>query len=166
MSDPLAPFRPSAVFVRAGTVLPIGKPCVTVTSATGLPSTTADGTVIRLKADGGVVELDDFRGVEIFPPPPQSSASTPTYVWEWNEDDGESHLDGLKVSRVRVEYSASGGPGGEEVVVKASWVQREFETLWTELWVVLPKGDGRRVRGGREWEWRGRRGWVVPVAEV
>lgn len=80
---------------RVSLQIPIGKPCVTITSISGLPSTTADGTHIQLKSEGGVVDLDDWRGAEIFLPP---AGQVGEWGWEWNEDDGESHLSGLKVS--------------------------------------------------------------------
>jgi hypothetical protein len=59
---------------------------------------TADGTRIRLRSEGGVVELDDWRGVEIFPPP--AGEKTGRWSFAWTEDDGESHLDGLAVRLV------------------------------------------------------------------
>jgi hypothetical protein len=68
---------------------------VTITAATGLAATHADGTSIVLKEAGGVVELDDFRGVEIFPAPIDKGAGA--WTWAWNEDDGESKLQGLQV---------------------------------------------------------------------
>lgn len=107
------------------------------------------------------MELDDFRGVEIYPAPGEDKGE-----YEWNEDDGETHMRDLKVSRVRVEYEAKDG----EVHVKAKWVKRDFEPLWAEegLWVVLPKGDTKVVRGAdggevKEREWRGRKGWMVQI---
>lgn len=150
-----------ATLVRAGSVIPIGKPCATVTSRDGLSSTTADGTRIKLVSDGGVVELDDWRGVEIYPPP-SSKGSATKWSWEWSEDDGESLVDEkLKITKVQVEYSVN---DQDEVEVKARWVKRDFETLWDELWVVLPMGDGRKVRNGSVKEVRGRTGFVVSVA--
>lgn len=52
---------------------------------------------------------------------------------------------------------------GDEVEVKASWIAKEFIPLWTSLWVVLPKGDVRKVKGGEEKIWRGRKGFVIAV---
>ena len=53
----------------------------------------------------------------------------------------------------------------DEVSVVASWERHDFTTLWSELWVVLPKSDTRIVKGGRQAEWRGRQGWFVPIGE-
>jgi hypothetical protein len=60
-------------------------------------------------------------------------------------------------------------PSEKDVVqVSAKWVKREFETLWSEIWFVLPEGDERKVVGAngkaaRKKEVRGRVGWVLQV---
>lgn len=59
-------------------------------------------------------------------------------------------------------YSAT----DNEVTVGAQWLVHEFKTLWDELWVVLPKGDKRKVKGGDEKMWRGRTGFIVPISEA
>lgn len=68
----------------------------------------------------------------------------------------------LQISKVKVEYSASSS-ASDEVTVKATWTQHDFKTLWTELWVVLPKNDKRSVKGGRKGEWRGRTGYWISI---
>lgn len=129
-----------AIFVRAGTVLPIGKRVVTITSRTDLPSTTADGTRIRLRdtvnehGNKGIVELDDWRGLELYPPPfeaPLVSGSTGVWCYEWQEDDGETDLAYLETSRVRCVMMT---PSRTIVQVSLCWVQRDFKTLWNEVW--------------------------------
>ncbi|KAH8929498.1 glycoside hydrolase family 31 protein [Atractiella rhizophila] len=130
------PLEHIAVFARSGTVLPIGKPCATITSE--FDRKTNDGTTVEVKA--GLVELDDWRGVEIFPP----SGETEWYGYEWTEDDGESTWP-CPVSRIRLEYRGL----KETVEVKAAWKERAFETLWKTLWVVLPFGEEREVKGAK-----------------
>ncbi|KAH8826837.1 glycosyl hydrolases family 31-domain-containing protein [Flagelloscypha sp. PMI_526] len=149
-----------ATFVRAGTIIPIGKPAATVTTKDGLSSTTADGTKIKLVGDGGVVELDDWRGIEIYPPPSTSQAKASKWSWEWTEDDGESLVDAnLPITKVKVEYELL----GDEVKVTANWAKKDFVPLWDELWVGLPKTDLRKVSGAIEKEVRGRKGFIISI---
>jgi hypothetical protein len=63
---------------------------------------------------------------------------------------------------VRLTYSTE--EDDNEVIVTASWLKDEFQTLWTTLWVTLPKGDVRVVAGGEEEVVRGRRGWRIPIS--
>ena len=123
-----------AVFARSGSVLPIGKPCVTISS--DVTRTTNDGTQLDLSP--GRIELDDWRGIEIFPP----KASRARYSSEWVEDDGES-LWPCPIAEIDVQYWSE---EDDTVSVKANWKQREFTPLWNTLWVALPMGDERRVR--------------------
>lgn len=83
------PIEHGALFARQGTVLPVGKPCVTVVTAAAL----GDGEAAvparpLLDSEGGVVALDDWRGIEIFPPPP--GQGTWAHTDQWIEDDGVS----------------------------------------------------------------------------
>lgn len=121
------------VFARAGTIIPIGKPCATITCDLG--KTTNDGTLIAIKP--GFVEMDDWRGVEIFPPREASEE----FTGEWIEDDGESTWP-APIACVRVTYSSK---GKNEVAVKAAFVESAFKPFWQTLWVILPRGDGRTV---------------------
>jgi hypothetical protein len=152
------PLDEFAIFARAGTVLPIGKDHATVTARQGIARTAADGVEVVLKEDGGVVSLDDWRGVEIYPP---SGAQDSTFNGEgtWIEDDGVSLVP--KTTIVRVKYSGD----SEGVKVTATFLKRDFDVAWgNEVWVILPPGDDRVVRDATEGkDSHGRRAWKIQV---
>ena len=125
------------VFARSGSVLPIGKPCATITA--DITQRTNDGTDIKLRP--GLVELDDWRAIEIFPP----KDSLSRYTYEWIEDDGESSWPS-PITKVRVEYWSSDGA----VSVNAKWMEQAFVPLWKTLWIVLPMKDSREVKHARQ----------------
>jgi hypothetical protein len=153
------PLEEFAFFARAGTVLPIGRDIATVTAKTGLARTAVDGVEVKLIEQGGVVGLDDWRGIEIFPPTADVSDS-----WSgggsWIEDDGASRVPRTTV--VSVEYSVQ----SEGVAVQAKFIKREFEVAWgRSLWVVLPAGDDRKVLDASEtMDRNGRKAWKISVA--
>ncbi|KZT60540.1 glycoside hydrolase family 31 protein [Calocera cornea HHB12733] len=159
------PLENIAVFARVGSVIPLGKDKVTVTSREGIDRVGRSGVKAvlddELGADGlpGVVAVDDWRGVELYPPPASASPveEVKRYSWEWTEDDGES----LKPdpTRVKVEYWVEFG----EVVVRAER-GKGWEVAWgSTLWVTLPRRDERSVRGARQKEEKGRVWWEVKV---
>lgn len=152
------PLDEFAIFARAGTVLPIGKDHATVTAAQGIARTAVDGVEVVLKEDGGVVSLDDWRGVEIYP---HTGSQDSSFVGQgtWIEDDGVSRVP--KTSVVRVEYSGD----SDSVKVTAKFLKRDFDVAWgNDLWVILPLGDDRKVRGATEGkDSHGRRAWKVQV---
>jgi alpha-glucosidase (family GH31 glycosyl hydrolase) len=91
----------------------------------------------------GNLPVDDWRGVEIFPPP-EDRADETTYESEWMEDDGISPPP-TKVARFRIRYAAS----PREVKVSFEEDCTDFEPPWVEngLTVILPVGDLRGVVG-------------------
>ena len=160
------PYEHSGLFAREGAVIPIGKDYATVTQTSGAPRTHADGVDVVLESEGGVVGLDDWRGVRVFP-----GTQGKQYVGTWTEDDGIAATPGKAV--VEVTYTSN----EEDVVVSCRFVEKGYKPMWgAELRVMLPVGDERRVKGmkgGKMWgrwpidletgEWHGR---VVHIVEV
>ncbi|KAJ9092798.1 hypothetical protein QFC21_006674 [Naganishia friedmannii] len=155
------PLDEFAIFARAGTVLPIGRDHATVTALRGISRIAGDGVEVQLKEEGGVVSLDDWRGIEIFPPPVNSTPSNFAGKGNWVEDDGVSRLP--KTTIIDVEYTAT----AEEVVVTARFLKHDFLVAWgSQLWVVLPPGDARKVQGGVLGEdAHGRKAWKTEVGQ-
>jgi hypothetical protein len=157
------PLAETAIFARAGSVIPVGKDHVTVTAETGLPRTCVGGAEVELGGTSGSesasgVSLDDYRGVEIFPPlADQAEGFKGEGVWV--EDDGVSREP--KCTVVKVSYEVA----GDEVVVKAEWLQRDFDVAWgSELLVYLPRGDDRSVKGASGEKLGGRTAFRIAVA--
>lgn len=94
------------------------------------------------KQNEGKHPADDFRGVEIFPPPEERSDGETEYVNSWMEDDGFSPPP-AKVAEFTVKYKAS----ASEVSVAIESDCKAFTPPWLEhgLSVILPVGDNRRV---------------------
>ena len=159
------PLAHHGLFAREGALIPIGKSCVTVTTISGSALTHVDGVATVLESEGGVVELDDWRGVLIFP---GSDGETETGFWI--EDDGIS----ADPARTNIEVHYLGAP--EKVIVSVKVVSDEFEPLWMDkLHVILPVGDNRTViqmRNGKlngdaavvSTQWKDRKAWVVYLA--
>ena len=120
------PINNIALFAHVGTALPVGKPCVTVTAEAGPARTHIDGVEATLDSSNGLVSLDDWRGLEIFPPPPSMPATEVFHV-EWTEDDGESN--DFTIARYAVDFSVE----GDQIVVNAQWLQLDFKPLWDIL---------------------------------
>ncbi|KAG4221862.1 hypothetical protein PC116_g29662 [Phytophthora cactorum] len=131
------------------------------------------------------MEKDDYRGVEIFPPPlaryphwpkgnePLPPGSTLAEVrWfhnTWLEDDGESLADKPTLCEVSIAY----GVCCDHIYAKVELKNHsKFEPLWVEngLMLVLPVGEERPVKSennqdlqdlGRDK--KGRRIWKIGV---
>lgn len=89
-------------------------------------------------ASKGVEELDDYRGVEIFPPKGTSHGNV--FQTTWYEDDGISALPGI--SNYTISYSST----EEKVLVDFTRNEESgFKPAWKDLDVVLHHGDSRRV---------------------
>ncbi|KAK4118267.1 glycoside hydrolase family 31 protein [Parathielavia appendiculata] len=87
--------------------------------------------------------LDDYRGVEVFPPKGQSKNGQ-WHETTWHEDDGVSAVHINKVSSYTFAYTATGASG--EIKVKFSRDESSgFEAPWKTLVVILPSGDQRKV---------------------
>ncbi|KAK1752037.1 glycosyl hydrolases family 31-domain-containing protein [Echria macrotheca] len=154
------PLEHGGLFAREGAVIPVGKDKATVTALEGLARTHPDGvrTVLDYEEDGegckGLVGLDDWRGVMLFP-----GFGNPgkEYKGEWIEDDGVSEDPGTFT--VVVSYRAV-DEGTVEVQVGSQ--DGGFMPLWTpKLYVLLPVGDARSVRGADQTVWRDRAAWIV-----
>ncbi|KAK8861546.1 hypothetical protein IAR55_002368 [Kwoniella newhampshirensis] len=147
------PLEHFGLFAREGAVIPVGKRYQTVTQKSGPARTTPDGVDVLLDSEGGVVGLDDWRGVQLFP-----SSEETTYEGKWTEDDGISADPGKTI--IVVEYKG----GKDQVEVKIKFEEHGFETLWGKtVAVILPVGDERTVKGGKETVWEGRKVWEVQV---
>lgn len=89
-------------------------------------------------ASQGVEELDDYRGVEIFPPRGTSHGNV--FSTTWFEDDGISAEP--SISRYTLCYSST----EEKVLVEFTRDEKTgFKPAWTELDIILHHGDRRRV---------------------
>ncbi|KUL82919.1 hypothetical protein ZTR_10379 [Talaromyces verruculosus] len=116
------------LLARIGGAVPIGKSVVTRTP----------GEENSDEAAGGINELDDYRGVEIFPP--QGSSHGHTFSTTWLEDDGYTQNAG--VSSFTIEYSST----AEKVTVGFErGNENKYVPAWKSLDVVLPVGDERHV---------------------
>lgn len=134
------------LLARIGGAIPVGK-----SVHTGVPGDETPASV-------AVEELDDYRGVEIFPP--HGSSHGQAFSTTWFEDDGIS----LKpsISQYTVTYSST----EEKVTVGFTRDQNSgFVPAWKELDIILHNGDERRVVSviGKPVEYKGRdsRGRVV-----
>ncbi|PWN52235.1 hypothetical protein IE53DRAFT_385355 [Violaceomyces palustris] len=176
VSTPLSHF---ALFAREGTAIPIGKDHVTLTATEGAAACSADGTRVVTIDQGGLVGLDDWRGLLIFPtpsPPAPSRSSSPfapgaskTFEFSWIEDDGVSQppISCQFTARFSSDLKGRGGQADEEVEVQV-WRNQgvgNFEPLWGQkVWVILPVGDKRKVKGCVErMTWQGREAFGVCV---
>ncbi|KAI1770950.1 glycoside hydrolase family 31 protein [Hypoxylon cercidicola] len=138
------------VLARVGSAIPTGKPKPTTCLAAEDPE--FPGT-----------EKDDYRGVEIFPPPlaqlphwpgdaqpASSSASGAGTGWfrsAWLEDDGVSPAETADACEIRVAY----GVAGDAIRVSVEYTKEgNFQPLWLPkgVAVVLPVGEERAVELG------------------
>ena len=161
------PIDHSGMFAREGAAIPIGKDYATVTKTSGPARTNIDGIEVVLEDEGGVVGLDDWRGVRIFP-----GTDGRKHKRVWHEDDGVS----AEPERALIEVSYSGTV--DEVRVSCMFIEMGHTPLWgNTLAVILPMGDERDVKGvkeGKVWgqwavstekvEWKGRTVYLVRVA--
>ncbi|ORX37673.1 glycosyl hydrolases family 31-domain-containing protein [Kockovaella imperatae] len=147
------PLEHMGLFAREGSVIPIGKSVNTVTQTQGPARTTHDGVDVVLESEGGVVALDDWRGVLIFP------GEAGQYSGEWIEDDGISTKP--SVSTIHVSYSAT----KDKVTVKAQWKEHGFKPLWGDkIHIMLPYRDERKVEGAEQVMRGERKLWFVSVS--
>ncbi|KAJ5585138.1 uncharacterized protein N7459_004938 [Penicillium hispanicum] len=114
------------LLARIGGAIPVGK-----SVHTRVPG---DDTAASLS----VSELDDYRGVEIFPPKGTSHGNV--FSTTWYEDDGISQKPNM--SRYTISYSST----VEKVFVDFKRDERTgFVPAWKDLDVILHHGDHRRV---------------------
>lgn len=167
------------VIARVGSAIPVAK---------GRPTTGFAGERDRLPS----LEEDDWRGVEIFPPPlPVESTNgtklhtndtngttghTTDHMFEntWLEDDGISPEAEAEICEVRVVYSV--GSGAKDAITVS--FEAKPQGKWTPMWlsngvnVILPVGEERLVRTedvaksnavDKGRDTKGRRVWQVAV---
>ncbi|KKK19492.1 hypothetical protein ARAM_002942 [Aspergillus rambellii] len=114
------------LLAKIGGAIPVGKSVQT--------RIVGDETAASL----AVEELDDYRGVEIFPP--KGSSHGNVFSTTWMEDDGIS-ID-PKVSRYTISYSST----DDRVLVSFTKDEESgFVPAWKNLDIVLHNGDQRRV---------------------
>jgi alpha-glucosidase (family GH31 glycosyl hydrolase) len=118
------PLSNIAVLARVGAVVPVGAPFTTTASTTLEPDLPAD----------------DWRGVEIYPPPKQFCVKGRVYRGRWREDDGVSKRSG--VSEFEISYEATEA----DIRVCATIAKQGCELSWErEISVILPVGEEREV---------------------
>jgi alpha-glucosidase (family GH31 glycosyl hydrolase) len=154
------PLEHIGLLAREGAALLSGRDVVTITAREGAPRTTPDGVSTRLVDEGGVVALDDYRAVEIFP---GASGRQYAYTRTWVEDDGIAAEPARAV--VEITYSSvTDADADDQVVVRARFLEHEFKPLWgTRLHILLPVGDTRTVLGAVPMARDGRTAFVVNV---
>ncbi|PKS06088.1 hypothetical protein jhhlp_007922 [Lomentospora prolificans] len=162
-----------AILAKCGTAVPVGKNRPT-TCRVGIPEE---------EEEFPNIEKDDWRGLEIYPPPPLpgTGANLPfrspiTFENCWREDDGISAESQADICTIKVTYTVDMTPG--DIIIAP--VEVEKTRSWAPLWlhngldIILPVGDRRTVRSGDETvhavykgiDARGRAVWNIPsVAE-
>lgn len=127
------------VLARCGSAVPVGKT---------MPTTCrVDNEAEREEFFN--MEKDDWRGVEIFPPPVfgHSDGKTMIFCNTWLEDDGISSQAKADIVEISISYTI-GNPENAIVVE----VQTSLEEQWRPLWlpngvdIILPVGEEREVR--------------------
>ncbi|KAL4758236.1 putative alpha-glucosidase [Aspergillus foveolatus] len=127
-----------ALLAKIGGAIPVGK-----SVQTRVPG---DETAASL----AITELDDYRGVEIFPP--HSTSHGTVFTTSWMEDDGISIEQ--KVSKYTVRYEST----EDRVIVGFTKDESSgFVPAWNDLDIILHNGDTRRVIAddGRAVEYKG-----------
>lgn len=113
------------ILAKVGTAIPIGRPEQTL--STGDKSNPAN------------LPADDYRAVEVFPP--RDSSKGRIFKTTWYEDDGVSPPP-ARISTFELRYASTTDTIEVEVEKR---LQPGFEPAWTNLVIVLPAGDQRRV---------------------
>jgi alpha-glucosidase (family GH31 glycosyl hydrolase) len=131
---------------RIGGAIPVGKSVHTRVPGDETPASVA------------VEEVDDYRGVEIFPP--RGTSHRQVFSTTWFEDDGISLKP--RISQYTISYSST----EDRIIVGLTRDEKSgFIPAWKELDIILHNGDGRHVvsDAGKPVEYKGRdtRGRVV-----
>lgn len=114
------------LLARIGSAIPVGKDV-----QTRVPG---DDTQASL----AVSEVDDYRGVEIFPP--KGASHGHVFAHTWFEDDGISIQP--RISQYTIHYSST----SEKVIVEFTRNEESgFVPAWSDLDIILHRGDERRV---------------------
>lgn len=116
------------LLARVGSAIPTGKSVVTRTP----------GEDKIDQAGAGIEELDDYRGIEIFPP--RGSSHGRVFATTWLEDDG--YTQNAAISSFMIKYSST----EEKVTVSLEkGKDNKYVPAWKDLDVILPHGDQRHV---------------------
>ena len=125
------------LLAKAGTLIPIGKPLQTFPSLRARKTEQAD------------LPMDDYRAVELFPPPSSSTALSSTrYTNAWLQDDGISPSPSA-ILKIELVYTCDAN-SVDVVEYKHEMVRDDengkvYEPLWKELHFLMPVGDSRVV---------------------
>ncbi|KUJ24623.1 putative glicosidase [Mollisia scopiformis] len=150
------PIEHGGMLAREGAMIPIGKDKATVTAVSGPARTHSDGVDLIFESDGGQVDLDDWRGLMLFP-----GRKGKLYTGEWIEDDGISAIPGTCT------FSVSYCGTEDSVEVNVSVEENRFKPLWEgKLHIVLPFGDNRVVPKAKQTTWKGRDVWALDLPHV
>lgn len=117
-----------ATIAKCGTALPVGKDTQTLS--------------VGEKTNEARLPADEYRGVEIFPPPWDEARQQVLYSSTWLEDDGISAEPDIVEFKIKYRCLAV-----DEIEVHFE-VQHEtatFKPSWTELHVILPVNDDRKI---------------------
>lgn len=127
------------LLARIGGAIPVGK-----SVQTRVPG---DETAASVAVD----EVDDYRGVEIFPPRGTSHGNV--FETTWFEDDG------ISLRPCIASYTVSYSSTDEKVLLEfARDETKGFTPAWRDLDIILHHGDERRVvsNSGQRVEFKGR----------
>ncbi|KAF2852575.1 glycoside hydrolase family 31 protein [Plenodomus tracheiphilus IPT5] len=114
------------VLAKVGSAIPVGRPEQVLSAGE--------------KLNPAKLPLDDYRGVELFPP--KGSSNGKSFFNRWYEDDGVSPPP-ARISMFEVSYQTT----VDEILVNfKSTLQPGFEPAWLHLDIILPAGDKRQVR--------------------
>ncbi|KAL4940561.1 hypothetical protein BDV06DRAFT_224004 [Aspergillus oleicola] len=114
-----------ALLAKIGGAIPVGKSVQT--------KILDDKTAASVSID----EIDDYRGVEIFPP--RKSSHGTKFSTTWMEDDGISISP--KTSSYTIAYEAT----DDRIIVGFEKKEDGFIPSWKDLDIILHSGDTRRV---------------------
>ncbi|KAI1660408.1 glycoside hydrolase family 31 protein [Daldinia decipiens] len=160
------------VLARIGSAIPTGK---------SKPTT----CLVEEDPEFPGMEKDDYRAVEIFPPPlaqyphwpkgnelstpVNTSAETKWFHNTWLEDDGVSPVEKPTLCEVNISYGVS----SDEIRAKVEFQKHsQFEPLWIKngVTLVLPVGEERPVKSENSGDFqdlgrdeKGRRTWKIGI---
>lgn len=115
-----------ATIAKCGTAIPVGKDVQTLSPGE--------------KSNEAKLPADDYRGVEIFPPPWTKKRQGVAYETSWLEDDGIAAKPDIVEYRIRYWCSEE-----SDIAIEFDKGTDNFEPAWKELHVILPTGDDRKV---------------------
>lgn len=152
------------VLARCGAAIPVGK---------NRPTTCRVGDKTE-QEEFPNVEKDDWRAVEIYPPPVSSTADAQaqSFVNTWLEDDGISSEAKAEMCEIWISYTVAGVPDSDIVVELRADKKGQWEPLWLAngVDIILPVGEERDIQTvdgsmgqDRGRDGRGRRLWRVRV---